>query len=634
MKPGPVLVVPCFEKGRGGGHLIRSLALVRDLRSLGREAWLYPEPGAPGPGAPGFSRLCEGFSDAWIISGRAGLGAFPWAFIVLDRFKTPETEFRSWAVLAPLIGIDEGGPCRDRFDFLIDLLPGPDRRSTPNIADPSLIPLPKNRRPPQKAGGRHGGAASRPLKVLVSFGAEDPAGLGALVIRALAGNGAGELEIDYLPGGLHRTGTADRFPGVRVLEPGPGLMERLAAYDLLITHFGLTAFEALFAGLPVLLVSPGPYHEKLAGNAGFYSAGIGRRGARRAGSLLFRKHPGGQKTLNRAFLESLGPEKLAARHGLHTPRARTLADLLGTFSPMINPQCPACGRENPPAGNRQGCIFPPVLARFDRRTYRRCPRCGIVYMERLDPPPIEYGREYFFELYKKQYGKTYLEDFPHLIAMGKDRLCRIQALLPGNSDPAGGEKRLLDIGCAYGPFLVAAKEAGFSPVGLDPAEDAAAYVRETLGLEAHQGYFPHTGVSALGGEGRFDVVTLWYVIEHFREPRRVLAEARRLLKPGGVLAFSTPSFSGVSGRKNRKDFLEKSPPDHWTIWNPQRCGKLLRDSGFRLRKIRITGRHPERFPLLGPFARSGGPLHAVLLLLSGVFRLGDTFEVYARKDKT
>jgi SAM-dependent methyltransferase len=630
----PVLVVPCVEKGRGGGHLARSLALVRDLRALGRDARLYLEPGA-GEGRanppPDFSRLCEGFSDSWLISGPAGLESVTWAFIVLDRFKTPAAEFRFWAAQAPLIGIDEGGPCRDRFDFLIDLLPGPARRSRPNTADPSLIPLPKNRRPPQKTGGENG-AAPTPLKVLVSFGAEDPAGLGPEVIRALAGNGAGELEIAYLPGGLHRAGAADMVPGLRVLPPGPGLRERLAAYDVVITHFGLTAFEALYAGLPALLVSPGPYHEKLAKNAGFYSAGIGRKGARRAGSLLFRKNPGGQKTLNRAFLETLGPEKLAARHGLDKPRERTLAELLGTFSPMINPRCPACGRENRPAGNRKAPA--PALARFDRRTYRRCPRCGIVYMERPDPPPIEYGREYFFDFYKKQYGKTYIEDFPGLVAMGKDRLCRIRALLPGNPGPGGGEKRLLDIGCAYGPFLAAAKEAGFSPLGLDPAEDAAAYVRETLKLEARRGFFPDTGVSALGGEARFDAVTLWYVIEHFREPRRALAEARRLLKPGGVLAFSTPSFTGVSGRKNRKDFLEKSPPDHWTIWSPQHCGKLLKTSGFRLRRVHVTGHHPERFPLLGPFARPGGPLYAALLRLSRVFRLGDTFEVYAQKDKS
>ncbi|MDR0623008.1 MAG: class I SAM-dependent methyltransferase, partial [Treponema sp.] len=109
---------------------------------------------------------------------------------------------------------------------------------------------------------------------------------------------------------------------------------------------------------------------------------------------------------------------------------------------------------------------------------------------------------------------------------------------------------------------------------------------------------------------------------------------RRLLKPGGVLAFSTPSFTGVSGRKNRKNFLEKSPPDHWTVWSPQNCGKLLKISGFRLRRIHVTGHHPERFPLIGRFARPGGPVYAVLLRLSRVFRLGDTFEVYARKDES
>jgi 2-polyprenyl-3-methyl-5-hydroxy-6-metoxy-1,4-benzoquinol methylase len=257
-------------------------------------------------------------------------------------------------------------------------------------------------------------------------------------------------------------------------------------------------------------------------------------------------------------------------------------------------------------------------------------------MERLDPPPIEYRRDYFFEFYKKQYGKTYLEDFPGLIAAGRIRLNRIRTLLPGKPrpGPGGAEQRLLDIGCAYGPFLAAAREAGFIPLGIDPVEEGIRYIRENLGLEAHTGFFPETEIPALREDHSFDAVCLWYVIEHFREPRRVLAEARRLLRPGGVLAFSTPSFSGVSGRKNRKEFLEKSPADHWTIWSPQSCGGILKKAGFRLRRIHVTGHHPERFPLLGCFIRRPPPerqgaLYGALLFLSRVFRLGDTFEAYA-----
>jgi SAM-dependent methyltransferase len=259
----------------------------------------------------------------------------------------------------------------------------------------------------------------------------------------------------------------------------------------------------------------------------------------------------------------------------------------------------------------------------------------MVYMLRSTPPPIEYEADYFFGFYKKQYGKTYLQDFPGLIRTGKERLRRIEALL----HPAGGEeeRRLLDIGCAYGPFLAAARDRGFSPLGIDPVAEAVRYVREELRIPAVRGFFPLSPEDNPAGEGLFmeggfTVVSLWYVIEHFENPRRVLAEIYRLLKPGGVLAFSTPSFSGISGRKSPRDFLEKSPPDHWTVWTPRRCGKLLAAYGFSLQKILVTGHHPERFPLIGRFlGGKRGPVYRFFYLLSRIFRLGDTFEVYGVK---
>jgi hypothetical protein len=50
-------------------------------------------------------------------------------------------------------------------------------------------------------------------------------------------------------------------------------------------------------------------------------------------------------------------------------------------------------------------------------------------MDRTCTPSFEYGKEYFFEMYQKQYGKTYIEDFPNLIAMSKRRLSVIKSLL-------------------------------------------------------------------------------------------------------------------------------------------------------------------------------------------------------------
>jgi 2-polyprenyl-3-methyl-5-hydroxy-6-metoxy-1,4-benzoquinol methylase len=403
------------------------------------------------------------------------------------------------------------------------------------------------------------------------------------------------VEITYLRGARAKDDNAASLLKVNVLQTIPRLAETISEYGLVLTHYGITAYEALYAGTPVLLLPPTAYHKKLAKAAGFCSVkGVNR---------IFRGN----------FLQKLEKtcKTLAVKYGLDK-EGTNLAALVSGFSPQVNRRCPVCGE----APGRS-------VSRFPERTYRRCPRCGVIYMDRTCPPPIEYEREYFFESYRRQYGKTYIEDFPNIKAAGKRRLKIIKSLLP-----AGERRSLLDIGCAYGPFLAAASEEGFSPAGIDPAEDAVRYVQQNLAVPAVHGFFPG---SPLPVPAPYDVITLWYVIEHFSDCAAALAEIRNILRPGGILAFSTPSFSGVSGRTSLRRFLDASPADHRTIWSPKMCRKALALAGFKVKKIVISGHHGERFPLLGKFAKSKkSPLYRPLLAASKIFALGDTFEVYAQ----
>jgi 2-polyprenyl-3-methyl-5-hydroxy-6-metoxy-1,4-benzoquinol methylase len=581
------------------------MALASDLRALGREAWLFLPSRA---GEAGGLLTLMNFNPEWRITEgdlpRVTSGGVE--CIVLDRFQTPPGEMSRWKETAPVIAVDEGGSCRDAADFLIDILI-PQKLGLPpaNIASPFLLKFPSNHISKRKS-------FNGVIKTLVSFGQEDAAGLGLAAARALSKIGDSvEIDVTFLRGGFGKSGELPLLPKVKVLYVIPSLAEHLAEYDLVITHYGITAYEAIHAGTRVILMPPTAYHEKLAKAAGFISVRNDTRLQKRLlqiireTSLLLR----GSQAAGSLGNGSNAAEPLASFSGTKREDGN-LAELISSFSPRASRRCPVCGGKT---GGKSLCRFP-------ERTYRKCPECGGIYEDRAAPPPEQDG-SYFFESYKKQYGKTYLEDFPAIKAAGKRRMKEIKALSPSDNS-------LLDIGCAYGPFLAAAREEGFQASGIDASEEAVLYVRETLGIPAVQGSFPPDAA----GEDKYGVISLWYVIEHFPDCKTALAAIKKMLKPGGTLAFSTPSYTGVSGRSSLRKFLERSPADHITVWSPASCKKALSLAGFTLKKTVITGHHPERFPLFGRFAKTKkSHVYWALLLISKLFRLGDTFEAYAKE---
>ena len=602
-----ILVVVSFEKNRGTGHFVRGKHLVRGLRELGCEAYLCVYTSEGRPPADADLEDCR----KWLMSKDDIRQS--WSFIIFDRFATPPAEFEAAFPLAPLLALDEGGPLRDAFDFVLDILPNKPSLSRPNALYCGLLPLPANRRPDFPHGSllREGRA-----RVLVSFGGEDAAQLGGPAAAALRA-ALPTAEITLIQGTAG--GTAALPDGITVKEPEANLRETLAGYDLLVTHYGLTAYEAAYARIAVLLVSPSPLHRVLAKKTGFFDAGLCGKGIKRLPRLCRQK----------AFFETLVQRTrlTAEQHGLDFPQKRTLAEYLEFFALSAFRTCPVCGKIIPSSRK--------IAARFFEQTFVVCPHCSMIIQSRMRPPPFAYDGKYFFELYKEQYGKTYLEDFPNLVAVAKERLQIISMIrkdfsVPGISSPYR-PTLLLDIGCAYGAFLIAAKKNGFTAFGIDASPEAVAYVNKELSIPARVCRFPDDPTVHIFRKNCFDCITTWFVIEHFQDVPTVLKRARGMLRPGGVFAFSTPSASGVSARSSLRKFLAKSPDDHWAVWKPEAVSRLLDRFGFTVKKIRITGRHPERFPLIGRFAKDGSLLYHALLAVSSIFKLGDTFEVYAIK---
>jgi len=610
-----ILIVPSVTKGNGSGHIVRCLALAR---ALGPGAAVYaPEAKAETIWSAAeislaYAREAKGVR---IVSrlGEPGEEGGCWDLVVLDRRATAVEELAYWERLGPVAAIDEGGEARERAHYLVDILPRHPtaRGGEANLSGIGLLALPRTRRDPPRSFKR----------ILVSFGGEDAAGLSLSLSRRLVAERLAEpADLTIVSGALRRGAPPAGLDGVTLLGPVQDLKEHLNRYDLVLTQFGLTAFEAAWAGCGVVLLNPSKYHRELSRAAGFPEIGVVRPDTQALRRLI-----------------SSPAEVLAALAPMLPAAPESLADRIGELPPAEMRDCPACSSPERKAQYRDR-----------RKSYFRCSSCGALYMTRFGPAEgaSRYGKSYFFEEYKRQYGKTYLEDWPALTRMADGRLRAIERVAAGS---LGRSKGLLvmDIGCAYGAFLARARERGHESRGFDISEEAVAYVRGELGIPAVAGDFLEQDIaSPLGGP--FDALSMWYVVEHFADLGKALRNAAALVRPGGVLALSTPSGEGASALFARERFFESSPSDHYTIWEPSRARSLLRAYGFRVARIRITGHHPERLPGLGFLGRgpeSSGALgpggrrgfgHRVLSLLgaaaSRILGLGDTFEVYAVRE--
>jgi SAM-dependent methyltransferase len=526
----------------------------------------------------------------------------PWDLVVLDKRSTTRKELAAWESFAPVLAIDEGGEARESVHYLVDILPRHPRSMgcRPNRSGLGFLDLPRTRRSPPREF----------RKVLVSFGGEDAAGLTLSLGRLLLAEGLVEPgNLTIVSGALRRGAPPVRLEGVTLLGPVQDLKEHLSRYDLVLTQFGITAYEAAWSGCGVVLLNPSRYHRDLARAAGFPEVGVLRPDSK----------------LLRAYLRS--PAEIVGRLAeLCPPDRESLAGCLRELAPEGSRSCPTCG-----GADRRS------LYRDPGKSYFRCGDCGTVYMVRFAAGREHpYTKSYFFEEYEKQYGRSYLEDWPNLTALAESRLAIIEELAE-RSLGAGRSLSLLDVGCAYGPFLAAAKARGMEGYGLDASEDAAAYVRGELGIPAIAGDFLDPASAGSFG-APFDLVSLWYVVEHFDRLDRALRNAAALVRPGGILALSTPSLEGASGRFDREGYFKQSPADHFTIWEPSRVKGILKAYGFRVERIRVTGHHPERLPGLRFLAgrESPGLLSRALLALglefSRLFGLGDTFEIYAVRE--
>ena len=138
----------------------------------------------------------------------------------------------------------------------------------------------------------------------------------------------------------------------------------------------------------------------------------------------------------------------------------------------------------------------------------------------------------------------------------------------------GPGRRVLDLGCRYGALTEYYAE-GNDVTGVDIDREALEHAEARLGIQA---LWADLDDPLAFMDETFDVVVIGELLEHIREPPRLIGQARRVLRPGGRLVGSTPNAFRL---KNRLRFLRgrhaEVDPTHLHLFSPDDVRALLAD---------------------------------------------------------
>ncbi|MGE0858719.1 MAG: class I SAM-dependent methyltransferase [Gammaproteobacteria bacterium] len=182
--------------------------------------------------------------------------------------------------------------------------------------------------------------------------------------------------------------------------------------------------------------------------------------------------------------------------------------------------------------------------------------------------------------------------------------------------PDGRCERLLEIGFGEGPLTEILLPATAEYWGIEPVPATCAKTAQALGLAPERALCCRAEDLGAGGPvehlaSHFDMVVMVSVFEHLSQPRQVLEDCLRLLKPGGRLLISTPDSTFFRQLRLLRRLAQMEPWTHFHVsfFKPANLERAFQAVGFevltRLRRPLVTSESIAYFAALTDSAAIG-----------------------------
>ena len=195
------------------------------------------------------------------------------------------------------------------------------------------------------------------------------------------------------------------------------------------------------------------------------------------------------------------------------------------------------------------------------------------------PQPDDLSKYYASQDYQP-HKKEKNSRFDQLYNLIRNRSFRYKYRLIKKHHPQA--KKLLDYGTATGDFLVYMQKETFSVSGVEPNKKARTIANKQLENKVL--------VSIDEIKEKFDVITLWHVLEHVPEPEKLIENLKERLLPDGIILIAVPNYKSYDARKYGKYWAAYDVPRHLWHFSPQSVNKL-----FEKHDLHVIAKHPLYF---------------------------------------
>lgn len=142
--------------------------------------------------------------------------------------------------------------------------------------------------------------------------------------------------------------------------------------------------------------------------------------------------------------------------------------------------------------------------------------------------------------------------------------------------PYLGKHGILDVGCGTGSFLHHMQSLGTLVQGVEPSITASQTISNTIPVVQSIKLLPQT---------KYNVITLWHVLEHIYSLRETIQDLKARMAPGGALFLAVPNHESADATHYGPEWAAYDVPRHVWHFNRKSMAVLLQQEGLKITAI-------------------------------------------------